>query len=145
MLKRGFTLLEVMIVLIIISLAASFIIPKIGAGEKRFRERRFLYEFLTNLKRGHLRAIYERRAVVFRISEYMRAYRLGTGPWIHIPKNVAIFSQGLEKDPYTGDYLIMFYPDGSQSGAEIQVIFNNQKNYYITLHPLLGTLQCSEG
>ena len=142
--RQGFTLLELMIVLIIITLAVAMVIPRIGAGGKRFRERRFLHQFILTLKRGRLKAVYEGRIITFRISRNMRAYRLDHGPWIHIPKDVAIFSRGLEIDPDTGDYLIIFYSDGSQSEAEIQIVFDQKKTYYVALHPFLGTLRCFE-
>ena len=55
--SAGFTLFELMIVLIIITITTAAVIPRIGAGFKRMEDREFLQEFTQTLKRAHLRAI----------------------------------------------------------------------------------------
>lgn len=138
--RAGFTLVELMVVLILIALASAMIIPKVGAGWGRLGEREFLQELVRTLRGARVQAMTTGTTVVFRILGDERRY--GTGPALtrRIPGNIRINAENMEEDRAAGQHLIRFYPDGSQTGAELQVIVDEKKYFRISLNPLLGTV-----
>ncbi len=144
-LKRssGFTLMELMLVLIILTLTIGLIIPRIGAGWKRMEDRDLLQEITQTLKRGRLRAMNSGEIIVFRIRGSEKLFGLELPPAHPIPENVDVFADHLEQDPETGDHVILFYPDGSISGSDLEVVFDQQRSFRIAIHPLFGTVKLS--
>ena len=138
----GFTLMEMIIVLIIMGITTGLIIPRMGAGWKRLEDRDFLQEFVNTLKTGRLFAMNSGEVVIFRIRGSERAYGLNE-PNKLIPANVDVFADHLESDPRTKDNLIIFFPDGSLSGTNMEVVFDQVRTYRIAINPLFGSIQCS--
>jgi general secretion pathway protein H len=138
---QGFTLLEVIIVLIILTFAISMVVPRIGAGWKRMEEREFVQNLLHTLKRGRVRALSSGEITLFRIRGAERVYGLDLPPSQFIPENVDVYADNLEKDMRTGDRIISFYPDGSISGSDIKIVFNQQRAYLILINPIAGTIR----
>ncbi|OIP98349.1 MAG: hypothetical protein AUK55_03080 [Syntrophobacteraceae bacterium CG2_30_61_12] len=136
----GFTLVELMVVLILIALASAMIIPKVGAGWGRLEEKEFLQELVRTLRGARVRAMNTGTTVVFGILGDERRY--GVGPALNrkIPDNIRINAENMEVDRAAGQHLIRFYPDGSQTGAELQVIVDERKYFRISLNPLFGTV-----
>lgn len=140
----GFTLFELILVLLILSLTLGMTIPRIGAGWKNMEDREFLQQFIETLKRGRLVAMNTGEIVAFRIRGSERVYDIKTPPQKPIPDNVDIFADHLETDPWTHDSIILFYPDGSVSGSDLELNFDKQRAFHITLHPLFGTVAYSK-
>lgn len=140
---KGFTLLELVVVLIIISISSAMLLPRVGAGWKRMEDREFLQEFVQTLKRARLIAMNSGEVVAFRLRGSERLYDLQHPPQKPIPPNVDIYADHLERDPLTDDRVILFYPDGSISGSDLQVVFDQQRSFYISIHPITGVVQLS--
>jgi prepilin-type N-terminal cleavage/methylation domain-containing protein len=138
---QGFTLLEVIIVLTILTFAISMVVPRIGAGWKRMEEREFVQDLLHTLKRGRIRALSSGEITLFRIRGAERAYGLDLPPSQFIPEDVDIYADNLEKDIRTGDRIITFYPDGSIAGSDIKIVFSRQRAYLIVINPIAGTIR----
>jgi type II secretory pathway pseudopilin PulG len=141
----GFTLVELVLVIFVMALTASLLIPRIGAGWKRMEERDFLQTLAHTLKRAQIRAMSAGGTALFRISGAERTFGLDSPPELGIPENVEIFSDLLEKDPLTGDRVIVFYPDGSVSDNDLKIVFDNQRAYRIFVHPISGTIRVVKG
>lgn len=139
--KRGFTLFEVMIVLLILSVTAGLVIPRIGAGWKRMEDREFLQDFTQTPKWGRLRAMNSGQVVVFRINGPDRVYDIDDPPRRPIPPNVDIYADQLEQDPVTLDHIILFYPDGSLSGSDMEISFDKERAFHIAIHPIIGSIE----
>jgi general secretion pathway protein H len=137
----GFSLLELILVLIILGLAAGLIIPRVGGGWKRMEDREFLLEFVQTLRRARLVAMNSGEVTAFRIRSGERLYDLELPLRKPIPENVDVFADNLERDPETNDYLVLFYPDGSLVGNDIEVVFDKVRAFRITIHPLFGTVR----
>ncbi|WP_281797071.1 prepilin-type N-terminal cleavage/methylation domain-containing protein [Desulforhabdus amnigena] len=140
---RGFTLMELMLVLIILTLTIGMVIPRIGAGWKRMEDREFLQEVTQTLKRARLQAMNSGEISVFRIRGSEKLYGLEVPPSQPIPENVDLFADHLEQDPATGDHVILFFPDGSITGSDLEIIFDRQRTFRISIHPLFGTVRLS--
>lgn len=138
--ETGFTLVELMVVMILIALTVATVIPRIGAGWGRLGEKEFLQEFVRTLRSARLRAMNTGSTVAFRIRGGERLYGLGAEPTQKIPENVSVYAEEMNVDPETGEYYVLFYPDGSQSGAELQVLVDEKRSYRIRIHPLFGTV-----
>lgn len=136
---HGFTLVELVVVLVILSISIAVVMPRIGAGWKRMEDRDFLQEFTQTLKQARLVAMNSGEITAFRIRGSDRLFGLGD-PEKHIPENVDIYADGLDVDPETKDNLILFFPDGSLSGGNIEISFDRQRAFLITIHPLFGSV-----
>lgn len=139
----GFTMVEVVLVLFIISMVVALVLPRVGAGWKRMEDREFLQDFVQTLKRGRLIAMNSGQLTAFRIRPSERLYDIGNPPNRRIPDHVDIYSDDLERDPMTQDHLVVFYPDGSLSGGDIELVFDKENAYLISIHPLVGSIRVS--
>jgi prepilin-type N-terminal cleavage/methylation domain-containing protein len=122
----GFTLIELMVVLAIISITAAAVIPRVGSSWKRMEDREFLQQFVETLKRARLVAMNSGQVVAFRIN------------------GAEIYSERLEKDPATGDFLMFFYPDGSMVGNDVEVTFDQQRVFRLHINPLFGEVMVAK-
>lgn len=142
--RAGFTLLELIIVLLILGFTAGIVIPRIGASSKRMSEREFLQSFVQTIRRARLQAMNSGKMVSFRIRSADRHYGLHTPPEKPIPTNVDIYADDLEVDPQTQDHLIVFYPDGSVVGSRMEIVFDKTRHFRVSVNPLLGTVKWSK-
>ncbi|MHC1745392.1 MAG: prepilin-type N-terminal cleavage/methylation domain-containing protein [Syntrophobacteraceae bacterium] len=138
--SRGFTLLELILVLIILALAVGLILPRVGGGWKRMEDREFLLEFVQTLRRARLVAMNSGQVTAFRIRSGERLYDLELPLRRPIPEHVDIYADNLERDPETGDHLVLFYPDGSLVGNDMELVFDKVRSFRISIHPLFGTV-----
>ncbi len=136
----GFTLLELVVVLLIMALVIGTSMPRISAGWRHLEEREFMQEFSRTVRRARLQAMEEGGVAVFRIRPKDRTYGLENPPESPIPANVDIYSDQLREDSATGDGILIFYPDGSPSASEIDVTFDHDRVFYLNIHPLTGTV-----
>jgi type II secretory pathway pseudopilin PulG len=136
----GFTLLEMIVVLIVIVVTMAVVVPRVGSNWKQVEDKDFLREFTESIKRSRLWAMNSGHPVAFRLNGVTRVYGFENPPVKPIPFNVEVFSEHLQQDQRTGDFLITFYPDGSLVGNDVQVIFDHERRYRISIHPLFGTV-----
>jgi hypothetical protein len=133
-----------MLVLIILTFTIGMILPRVGAGWKRMEDREFLQEFVQTLRRARLQAMNKGEVIAFRIRGGERLYDLKAPPEKPIPKNVDIYADNLEEDPQTGDRLILFYPDGSLVGNDVEIVFDKNRTFRIAIHPLFGMVKLTK-
>jgi general secretion pathway protein H len=136
----GFTLIELIVVLVILGLTIGLVLPRVGASWKKMEDREFLQEFVQTLKRARLRAMNSGGIVAFRIRGSERVYDLALPPRKPIPDNVDIDANFLETDPETKDSLILFFPDGSMSGSDLEITFDQDRTFHLAINPLFGTV-----
>ncbi len=139
--NSGFTLIEMIAVLLILSVTIALVAPRVGSSWKTIEDSDFLQLFTETIQRARLRAMNSGESVVFRLNGKARVFGLASPPEESIPLNVEIFSEHLQQDPETGDFLIIFYPDGSLEGNDIEVTFDHKRNFRIAIHPIFGTVK----
>ncbi|MGA2400542.1 MAG: type II secretion system protein [Syntrophobacteraceae bacterium] len=137
---RGFTLIEMIVVLAIISVTLAVVIPRVGSNWKQIEDSDFLQQFTDTINRSRLSAMNWGHPIAFRLNGATRVYGFEKSPRNPIPLNAEIFSEHLQKDPETGDFLIVFHPDGSLVGNDFEVVFDNERTYHVYIHPLFGTV-----
>jgi general secretion pathway protein H len=143
-LPGGFSLFELVLVLIIVSLTAALVTVRMGAGWKRTGEREFLSDMVLTLKRARLRALSTGEVAFFRIRGEARRYGIELPPRQSIPENVDIYSDKLERDEDTGDRLLVFYPDGSVADNDLKIVFDRERAYHILVHPITGLIRLTK-
>ncbi len=136
----GFTLLEMIVVLVIISVSIAVVAPRVGSNWKQIEDSDFLQQFTETIKRTRLFSMNCGRPVTFRLNGAARVYGFENPPRRPIPLNAEVRSENLQKDPGTGDFLIVFYPDGSLAGNDFEIIFDQERTYHIYINPLFGTV-----
>ena len=137
---RGFTLVELIVVLLIISVTIAVVVPRVGSNWKQIEDSDFLQQFIETIQRSRLFALNSGQPVAFRLNGATRVYGFENPPRQPIPLNAEIFSEHLQREPETGDFLIIFHPDGSLVGNDFEVTFDQVRTYHIYIHPLFGTV-----
>ncbi len=137
---RGFTLIEMIVVLVVISVTMAVVVPRVGSNWKQIEDSDFLEQFTGSIARSRLCAMNCGRPISFRLNGVTRVYGFENPPRQSIPLNAEIFSENLQKEPETGDFLIIFHPDGSLVGNDFEVVFDQERTYHIYIHPLFGTV-----
>jgi prepilin-type N-terminal cleavage/methylation domain-containing protein len=137
---RGFTLIEMIVVLVIIAVTLAVVVPRVGSNWKQIEDSDFLQQFTESIDRSRLFAMNCGHPIAFRLNGATRVYGSENPPRQSIPLNAEIFSENLQKEPETGDFLIIFHPDGSLVGNDFEVVFDHERTYHIYIHPLFGTV-----
>ncbi|MFP5213952.1 MAG: Tfp pilus assembly protein FimT/FimU [Acidobacteriota bacterium] len=140
----GFTLFELVIVLLVLGISVAVIVPRMGAGRARMEDKEFLREFSETLRRARLRATNSGEVVIFRIRGSERTFGIEDPPGKAIPENTDLYAAHLETDPETMDNIMLFYPDGSVTGSDMDVTFDGHRTYRVFIHPLFGTVRLSK-
>jgi general secretion pathway protein H len=139
--RGGFTIFELLVVLFIISVLTALLVPRVGTGFRTIQEREFVQDFVETLRRARLIAMNSGEPVPFRINGNERRYGIEYPLGRPIPENVDVYADRLERDPDTGDFVILFFPDGSLSGGDVELNFDHKKGYLVHIHPLFGTVE----
>ncbi len=135
----GFTLLELIVVLLLVSLALGIVAPRISVGTRKLSDYEFVMDVVKLLNRARLKAISRGSESIFFIDGANR--KLGVDNIIDkkIPKNVDIYSKGLEQLP-NGSFGVRFFPDGSATSTHLEITFDEKRQYFIIVNPLSGQI-----
>jgi general secretion pathway protein H len=140
----GFSMMELLIVLLIGSLAVGLLGPRVGAGYTRMQDRTFLGNFVREIKHGRLRAMETGKIVEFRLRGAERLFGNALPLGNTIPDNVDIFVDEIREDEGTGDSIITCWPDGGVDEVELDIIFDNDRKYILQTDPILGFVSVSQ-
>ncbi len=65
--QRGFTLLELVFVMVVMAIAAAVVLPSVGAGRRQREVRTTLQHFVSAVREASSRSVFERRRVELRV------------------------------------------------------------------------------
>ena len=140
---QGFTLVELILVLVIIAVAASLVGPALS---KRFTEadpRRVIVQLRSVMELLRVQAVQRGREEILVIAPETKRYWLeGRGETVEIPHGSGDLSAQGRFVRDEGEVEIHFYPDGTNSGGEVQIEQQRSEGetiYRLSLNPLLGT------
>ncbi len=122
--RPGFTLVELLIVLILMGLLGSMVAVSVSSGLLKSKERRFVEDFVASMKRARNSAIGKGRGVNFIIDGQKRAFGINGRKLKEIPKAIEISAEGIV-ELRDGQYAVTFYPDGSSSGGKIDLSWDS--------------------
>ena len=139
----GFTLLELLLVLVIVAVAATLVAPAIGNRFTSADPRLVMVQLRATMEFMRVRAIEEgKEEVLVMAPEDGRYWHEGGGGEVTIPiESGELVARGrFTRD--TGEVEFHFYPDGTNSGGEVRIGKRRSeggKVYHLVLNPLLGT------
>ena len=125
--KAGFTLFELMVVLVLIGLMSSMVFISVSSGIFKSKEKRFVYDFRKCLLSARNRAIGTGRPVNFIIDGDKRVFGIKGKRLKEIPRSLEIKGDKII-ELEDGIFAITFYPDGSSSGGELELNWENGRD-----------------
>jgi general secretion pathway protein H len=139
--QRGFTLLELIIVLMIISLAVGLAVPTIGRSTETIRVRAEVAGFSAMLRHARERAIVTRRAqaVVIDPDGHQVSRRTGGGDGEVRETHALSERLTVEAEPPAA-LTVRFEPQGGSSGGDFR-LSSGTISYRVTVDALTGRVR----
>jgi general secretion pathway protein H len=114
--KGGFTLVELLVVVILLTIATGLVSVAVSSGIQGVRERRIQVQLQNELQRARIKAMSSRKTIRFVIDGGERVFSFEGGEVHHIPESVQVEGEGIQDfSPSLAG--LSFYPDGSSSGG----------------------------
>ena len=153
--SKGFTLLEIIVVMMIISIAGSMVFMNIGRGAEKREIKIFVEKMISVCKKARMTALSQGVPVSFVISPVDRQCWIreetgradgeiadgksmdGQKSVFPIPGNILIEASGLTEEA-NGLYQIIFYPDGSASGGDLAIRQGDKYAFFCRIDLLTG-------
>ena len=137
--SRGFTLLELIITLLVVAVAAGLVVPAIGRSTEGVRARAEVAGFSATLRRAREQAITRRQQHTVVVDPVSRLQTVMTGEdevqWTHA------LSARLTIEASTPDGLtVRFEPQGTSSGGEFRVT-SGAVTYRVTVDAVTGRVR----
>ncbi len=126
--KRGFTLLEILVVLLLISLIAGLVFPRVVTFLPK--EKTFLLQAAAFIENARTLALSRHQAVLLVFSPTDRSIKLvaleaekekDLGKTLKVPEEIEIKADGLLSLP-EGRWGVLFLANGASSGGEVEII-----------------------
>jgi len=143
--KRGFSLLELLVVLLLIGLSSAIVLPSIERGLKERELKDATLKLAATARNLRSRAIYENHLQRLILDQRDNSYQAFQGKKIFLSSEVRIM--GIAGGEPMGDGLkqFLFFPNGSVLGGEIGLSSREGSVYAIQLDPLLGRVAVIKG
>jgi prepilin-type N-terminal cleavage/methylation domain-containing protein len=148
--SRGFTLLEVIIVVVIIGVIAMMSLPTIQAGTRQAAVRRSVRAFISAARQASTRAVTTRKPASLIVWPDDAEFGVeGTDARVELP-DFADFGDIEGGRAAEGDDEIRFdfYPTGSAAGGSVQIEFtrsDRRQVYTLIIDPLISRVRIEEG
>lgn len=134
--RAGFTLIEIVLVLVLIGILLSIVMPNIGYF-KTLHEKLEMREFRRDILWARNKAIIESRDYIVHFYHGENYYRIRAGAVISVKKKC--FNSGIRL--YKGNNLqkLTFKPDGTVSNAGSIRFFDRKDNeFHLSITPVRG-------
>lgn len=143
--RRGFSLLELLVVLLLLALSSALVLPAIDRGLKQREMKQSALELAAVARDLRRRAVYENSVqhLTFNLSE--SSYEAFDGNKVILSPDIKITR--MEGGEPIGDGLrqFLFFPNGSIFGGEIGISGHGGSGYIIRLEPLTGKVVVQRG
>ncbi len=138
--NNGFTLVEIVVVLIILALAGSLVFVNVGRSVSVKREKVFMHRMISQCRKARRTAVDEGVPMAFYISSSQRASWIeGSKERNEFPKDMGVQGEGITR--LSEDvFAIRFYPDGSSDGGELTLTLLETPVYAFKVDILTGAL-----
>jgi len=138
--SKGFTFLEILVVLILISLASSLVALNVGKSSGQKRTVFFIKKVQSLCVKARQRAMINGYPQSFVISSSERSCWIIPENKVEIPESITIEGENLkivEEDMY----VIRFYPDGSSSGGILFFKIDEVTRFRLKVDVLTGIIE----
>jgi general secretion pathway protein H len=138
--EKGFTLVELLIVLVLIGSISAMVFIAVGSGMLKSKESRFVTNFTQGLVHARSASLVRGEVVRFVIYGPEREFFVQGKRPEHIPETIKVEGKGIN-EPRPGAYVIYFFPDGSSSGGEIDLKRADGSIDRVSIDRFLGIIQ----
>jgi len=146
--SRGFTFVEMMVVLAIVALGAALAVPAIDAGLDAREVRRAARQIAATMNYCRREAVATGALRRMRISPDDNRIEADDGSrWAVLTERALIERIDGGWDAGFGKYDLAFFPNGSTSGAEVVVVSRRDRSrnrLRLVLDPLVGTVRVED-
>jgi prepilin-type N-terminal cleavage/methylation domain-containing protein len=141
--RRGYTLIETTVVLLVLALAAGVAAPAIGRGLDAIRLRAEVAGVASFLRAARERAITQRHALDVRIDEAGRTLTLNAGDEdVRAVRHLSLLH--IEADPRAAR-TVTFFAYGLSTGGRFRLEAPGPVVYVVTVSPLTGGVSTRRG
>jgi prepilin-type N-terminal cleavage/methylation domain-containing protein len=141
--RRGYTLIETTVVLLVLALAAGVAAPAIGRGLDAIRLRTEVAGVASFLRAARERAITQRHALDVRIDEAGRTLTLNAGDEdVRAVRHLSVLH--IEADPRAAR-TVTFFAYGLSTGGRFRLEAAGPVVYVVTVSPLTGRVSTRRG
>ncbi|QHE99355.1 Tfp pilus assembly protein FimT/FimU [Pseudomonas cannabina] len=140
--QDGFTLLELLTVIAIISIVMTLLASGISRGQAGLRDRQAILTMLQSLRQAHTLAVIEKRQVSVHIDLVRLCYQVEQKTSKCLPPETRIKVEtaiGVSKE----DAVIIFHSNGSSTGGNLQ-LETERRNVRIDIGWLTGSIILKE-
>jgi prepilin-type N-terminal cleavage/methylation domain-containing protein len=142
--RRGYTLIETTVVLLVLALAAGVAAPAIGRGLDAIRLRTEVAGVASFLRAARERAITQRHALDVRIDEAGRTLTLNAGDeGVRAVRHLSVLH--IEADPRAAARSVTFFAYGLSTGGRFRLEAPGPVVYVVTVSPLTGGVSTRRG
>jgi len=135
----SFTLIEIIVVLVIISISSVILIPRITTGFELAKFRKTSTEVIGFLRKAHLDAIEGRKDIDVTVDFKENTLIRDDGQLYPLPPEIILKTEGPD-DHNTAAF--SFFYNGRGAGPEIQLIGRNERMATIHVDLLSGLAKC---
>lgn len=141
--RRGYTLIETTVVLLVLALAAGLAAPAIGRGLDTIRLRAEVAGVASFLRAARERAITQHHALDVRIDEAGRTLTLNAGDEdVRAVRHLSVLH--IEADPRAAR-TVTFFAYGLSTGGRLRLEAPGPVVYVVTVSPLTGRVSTRRG
>lgn len=134
--QRGFTLLEMLVVIVLISIAAGLVGFGLQQGLKTARERQVVGQMVEALRSTRARAIVSGQTARTVFDLQALSFQAPDRPRQHWPADLQVTLHTAEQ----AGAAVAFYPDGSSTGGNL-LLTNGSRRWRIDVGWLTGSVQ----
>ena len=133
--SRAFTLIELLIVLVIITIGAVISVPRITTGIDAANFRNAVSEVVTYLRNAHLDAIVEKKKIIVSIDYKENVLRRNDGQLFNIPPDI-ILDPSLTDDNQIVKFI--FYNNGRGTGPRVEFVGRDERRAAVYVDLISG-------
>lgn len=143
-LSKGFTLFELVVVILLIGLTSTVVFFSISSGFIKSEERAFVEGLYSILIRARTKSLTSNKNVDVIIDPESRSIIFDGSEELAIPETIQI-DVGLFHFHIDDKPTIRFYPDGSSTGGELSVISDKRQLEEFKIYRLFGIIERKNG
>ncbi len=132
---RAFTMIELLIVLVIITIGAVISIPRISTGIDASKFRNAVSEVVTYLRNTHLDAIVAKRDIIVSIDYEENVLNRNDDQLFNIPPDIVLNPLVIGDKKVT---MFTFYSNGRGTGPRVEIIGSNERKATLYVDQLSG-------
>lgn len=144
--SRGFSLLELILVLVVLGLSSVLVLPSIDKGLRDQNVRRSALALAAAARELRSRAVYRGVPQQLILDVPQNSYLLAQDREIHLPAEITIAGVNGGETLESGIHRFLFFPNGSTFGGQIVIAgVRPSASYAIRLEALTGKIEVSRG